>query len=242
MVDPITNVLYLPLYYLHREHAPMATSIVWYDRDGNVKTLTPELDEFVHGENAYSLSHLELQPTIWEVCTAYFDATLAKSKKNGIKTIEKDNQYWCWILPMKLDGGQAKLVATTSVQKIHVPLPIEEGKGSTLPAYGAPPTLFNPERQVVDPSLTGSGLPMVTGICIVKSAPETVVDGFISYWKGNGKDMDDDFAFNQMSFVLIRLLQSFSSFELDESAFTPDTRRPAAWKGAPGRKGIERDT
>jgi hypothetical protein len=34
---------------------------------------------------------------------------------------------------------------------------------------------------------------MDTGIAIVKSSPETVVKGFISYWKGNGKDMDDDY-------------------------------------------------
>ncbi|KAJ7223858.1 hypothetical protein B0H12DRAFT_1223958 [Mycena haematopus] len=170
----------------------MAATIVWYDRDGNVKTMPPSLDEFVHGENAYSLSHLELKPTTWEACTAYFDATIAKNPKNGIRTIERDNQYWCWILPLKMDGGEAKLVATTSVQKLHVPFTIEKGKGSTLPAYGAPPTLFHPSRQVVDPSLTGSSFPMDTGICIVKNAPETAVDGLISYWKGNGKDMDDD--------------------------------------------------
>ena len=87
--------------------------------------MSPALDEFVHGENAYSLAHLELKPTTWDVCTAYFDATLAK--KNGIRKIESENQYWCWILPVKMDGGEAKLVATTSVEKLHVPFPIESG-------------------------------------------------------------------------------------------------------------------
>lgn len=48
------------------------------------------------------------------------------------------------------------------------------------------------------------------------------------------------FAYNIMSFVLIRLLQTFPSFKLDEAAFPPESRPPAAWKAAPGRKGIER--
>jgi hypothetical protein len=99
--------------------------IVWYDPDGNAMSLPPALDEFVHGENAYSCSHLELQPTTWEACTAYFDATLAQA--NGIQLIEEGNQYWCWILPMKVEGGKANLVATTSMQKMHVPFPIEKG-------------------------------------------------------------------------------------------------------------------
>ncbi|KAJ7772379.1 hypothetical protein B0H16DRAFT_1513257 [Mycena metata] len=190
---PISVVASASAFFsLHLDAFPMATSlpaITWYDKDGNHKQLPPSLDEFVHGENAYSLAHLELQPTTWELCTAYFDATLAN---HGIAKIEKDNQYWCWILPLTVDGGKAKLVATTSVEKLHVPFPIEPGKGSTLPAYGAPPTLFNPSRQVVDPSLKGSSLPMTTGITIIKSSPETVVEGLISYWKGNGKDMDGD--------------------------------------------------
>ncbi|KAK6984090.1 hypothetical protein R3P38DRAFT_3232910 [Favolaschia claudopus] len=93
---------------------------------------------------------------------------------------------------MKVEGGEASLVATTSVERLHVPKPIERGKGSTLPAYGAPPTLFNPDRHVVDPTLKGSTLPMETGATVVKSSADTVVDGFVSYWKGNGKDMDSD--------------------------------------------------
>ncbi|KAF8145328.1 hypothetical protein K438DRAFT_1782067 [Mycena galopus ATCC 62051] len=75
--------------------------IVWYDHDGNVQNMPLSLDEFVHGENTYSLSHLELKSVTWEDCTAYFDATLAKNPKNGVKIIERDNQYWCWILPLR---------------------------------------------------------------------------------------------------------------------------------------------
>lgn len=99
--------------------------ITWYGPDGNVKNLPPALDEFVHGENAYSLAHMELKPTTWEDCTEYFDAAL--SKKNGIRKIEKENQYWCWILPLTVEGGEAKLVAITSVQKLRIPFPIESG-------------------------------------------------------------------------------------------------------------------
>ncbi|KAJ7127848.1 hypothetical protein C8R44DRAFT_979395 [Mycena epipterygia] len=168
----------------------MSAPITWYDRDGNPKQISQALDDFVHGENAYSLSHLELKPTTWEACTDYFTSTLAK--ENGLSKIDKENQYWCWILPLKLEGGQASLVATTSLQQIHIPFPITEGKGSTLPAYGTPPTLFSPDRHVVESALTGFSLPMVDGVTIVKSSAETSVDGLISYWKGNGKDMDDD--------------------------------------------------
>lgn len=104
--------------------------ITWYDCDGNVKEIPKALDDFVHGENAYSLSHLELQPTTWEVCTEYFKETLAK--KNGLKKIDRENQYWCWILPLKLEGGQARLVATTSLQELHVPFPIVKGRPCIL--------------------------------------------------------------------------------------------------------------
>ncbi|KAJ6575865.1 hypothetical protein B0H10DRAFT_2236705 [Mycena sp. CBHHK59/15] len=169
----------------------MSPPITWYDRDGNVKEMSKELDDFVHAENTYSLSHLELKPTTWEVCTEYFNDTLAE--KNGLKKIDTENQYWCWILPLKMEGGEARLVATTSLQELHVPFPIVKGKGSTLPAYGTPPTLFSPIHQVVEPFLTGSCLPMVDGITIVKSSEDTVVDGLISYWKGNGKHMDEEF-------------------------------------------------
>ena len=43
-----------------------------------------------------------------------------------------------------------------------------------------------------------------------------------------------------MSFFLIRLLQEFSSINLDSSAQPPETRPPASWAGGSGRKGIEK--
>ncbi|KAF7967615.1 hypothetical protein HWV62_33667 [Athelia sp. TMB] len=48
------------------------------------------------------------------------------------------------------------------------------------------------------------------------------------------------FAYNEISFVLIRLLQSFASVTLNSAAQPPDTVPPAAWAGAAGRKGVER--
>ncbi|KAJ7066916.1 cytochrome P450 [Mycena amicta] len=48
------------------------------------------------------------------------------------------------------------------------------------------------------------------------------------------------FAYNQMSFLLTRLLQVYTSFELDEEGPPAEARPPKEWKGAEGRKGIER--
>ncbi|KIL58255.1 hypothetical protein M378DRAFT_170842 [Amanita muscaria Koide BX008] len=42
-----------------------------------------------------------------------------------------------------------------------------------------------------------------------------------------------------MSFMLIRLLQSFSSISLDQASAPPDSLPPPDWKGLPGRKAIE---
>lgn len=43
-----------------------------------------------------------------------------------------------------------------------------------------------------------------------------------------------------MSFMVIRLLQAFSSFSLDEDAFAPEGRPPPEWKATQGRKAIEK--
>ena len=48
-----------------------------------------------------------------------------------------------------------------------------------------------------------------------------------------------EFAYNEMSFMLIRLLQTFASFALDTASQPPETRLPASWAGKPGRKGTE---
>ncbi|KAJ7510439.1 cytochrome P450, partial [Mycena galericulata] len=51
--------------------------------------------------------------------------------------------------------------------------------------------------------------------------------------------LGQQFAYNEMSFVIIRLLQSFSSISLDVEACPPHGRVPLEWAGQPGRKGVE---
>jgi len=50
------------------------------------------------------------------------------------------------------------------------------------------------------------------------------------------------FAYNETSFMLVRLLQTFDRFELDASAQPLETINipPASWKDVPGRQSIER--
>ncbi|KAF8985719.1 cytochrome P450 [Cyathus striatus] len=48
------------------------------------------------------------------------------------------------------------------------------------------------------------------------------------------------FAYNQISYLLIRILQSFSSFTLCPDAFPLDARPPKEWAGKEGRKGKEK--
>ncbi|KAJ6478100.1 cytochrome P450 [Mycena vitilis] len=63
---------------------------------------------------------------------------------------------------------------------------------------------------------------------------------FLPFNAGPRICLGQQFAYNEMSFLLIRLLQSFSSFSLDENASAPDARPPASWASAPGRKGVEK--
>ncbi|KAI0677048.1 cytochrome P450 monooxygenase pc-3 [Trametes maxima] len=51
--------------------------------------------------------------------------------------------------------------------------------------------------------------------------------------------LGQQFAYNEMSFFMIRLLQNFSSVSLDLTAQPPESLPPAEWKDAPGRKGKE---
>ncbi|KAJ7620599.1 cytochrome P450 [Mycena polygramma] len=51
--------------------------------------------------------------------------------------------------------------------------------------------------------------------------------------------LGQQFAYNEMSFVIIRLLQNFSSISLDVEACPPEGRVPPDWAGKPGRKGVE---
>ncbi|KAJ7694542.1 cytochrome P450 [Mycena rosella] len=63
---------------------------------------------------------------------------------------------------------------------------------------------------------------------------------FLPFNAGPRICLGQQFAYNEMSFMLIRLLQSFSAFTLDEDAFAPEARPPAEWATAPGRKGIDK--
>ncbi|KAF7311847.1 hypothetical protein MIND_00195400 [Mycena indigotica] len=51
--------------------------------------------------------------------------------------------------------------------------------------------------------------------------------------------LGQQFAYNEMSYVLVRLLQHSSSIKLDPEAAPPAACVPESWKGQPGRKGIE---
>ncbi|CDO71398.1 hypothetical protein BN946_scf184908.g156 [Trametes cinnabarina] len=62
---------------------------------------------------------------------------------------------------------------------------------------------------------------------------------FLPFNAGPRICLGQQFAYNEMSFFLIRLLQSFSSVSLDLTAQPPDSLPPAEWKEAPGRKGKE---
>lgn len=47
------------------------------------------------------------------------------------------------------------------------------------------------------------------------------------------------FAYNEMSFFLIRLLQNFSHMEMDLAAQPPEARAPSEWASAEGQQGRE---
>lgn len=48
------------------------------------------------------------------------------------------------------------------------------------------------------------------------------------------------YAYNEMSFMLVRLLQNFSSISFVADASPPGTLPPDNFKLAPGRKGIDK--
>ncbi|KAF8636108.1 hypothetical protein AX17_003812 [Amanita inopinata Kibby_2008] len=62
---------------------------------------------------------------------------------------------------------------------------------------------------------------------------------FLPFNAGPRICLGQQFAYNEMSFMLIRLLQTFSSISLDPTS-APESRPPSEWASAPGRKGIER--
>ncbi|KAI0751542.1 cytochrome P450 monooxygenase pc-2 [Daedaleopsis nitida] len=63
---------------------------------------------------------------------------------------------------------------------------------------------------------------------------------FLPFNAGPRICLGQQFAYNEMSFFLIRLLQNFSHMELDLSAQPPEARPPPEWAGAEGQKGREK--
>ncbi|RPD66744.1 cytochrome P450 monooxygenase pc-2 [Lentinus tigrinus ALCF2SS1-7] len=63
---------------------------------------------------------------------------------------------------------------------------------------------------------------------------------FLPFNAGPRICLGQQFAYNEMSFFLIRLLQNFSHMELDLSAQPPEARPPPEWAGAEGQKGVEK--
>ena len=63
---------------------------------------------------------------------------------------------------------------------------------------------------------------------------------FIPFNAGPRICLGQQFAYHEVSFFLIRLLQQFSSITHDLVAQPPEHRPPAAWKGSDGPKGRDK--
>jgi len=63
---------------------------------------------------------------------------------------------------------------------------------------------------------------------------------FLPFNAGPRICLGQQFAYNEMSFILIRLLQNFASISLAPDAQAPDTLPPPAWVEAGGRKATEK--
>ncbi|THG93088.1 hypothetical protein EW026_g8046 [Hermanssonia centrifuga] len=63
---------------------------------------------------------------------------------------------------------------------------------------------------------------------------------FLPFNAGPRICLGQQFAYNEMSFFLIRLLQTFETVSLDAGAQPADSRPPAEWANWPGRKGVEK--
>ncbi|KAF8957214.1 cytochrome P450 monooxygenase pc-3 [Flammula alnicola] len=63
---------------------------------------------------------------------------------------------------------------------------------------------------------------------------------FLPFNAGPRICLGQQFAYNEMSFMIIRLLQTFSFVELDASAAPPEAHPPAEWAQTKGRKAIEK--
>lgn len=63
---------------------------------------------------------------------------------------------------------------------------------------------------------------------------------FLPFNAGPRICLGQQFAYNEMSFFLVRLLQNFESIHFDVDSLSPDSRAKPEWAGSPGRKGIEK--
>ncbi|KAH7929020.1 cytochrome P450 [Leucogyrophana mollusca] len=63
---------------------------------------------------------------------------------------------------------------------------------------------------------------------------------FLPFNAGPRICIGQQFAYNEISFIVIRLLQNFTSMTLSPEGQAPETRPPAAWASAEGRKAIEK--
>ncbi|TDL19800.1 cytochrome P450 [Rickenella mellea] len=63
---------------------------------------------------------------------------------------------------------------------------------------------------------------------------------FLPFNAGPRICLGQQFAYNETSFMLVKLLQNFDSVTLDESAQPPDSRIPPEWANVAGRQSVER--
>ena len=63
---------------------------------------------------------------------------------------------------------------------------------------------------------------------------------FLPFNAGPRICLGQQFAYNEMSFFIVRLLQNFETITLDVDSQPPESRPPAHWAGLPGRKGVEK--
>ncbi|TFY61812.1 hypothetical protein EVG20_g6918 [Dentipellis fragilis] len=135
-------------------------------------------------------------------------------------------------VPMNLrlsDGTPHVFPASENAPKYYVP-PGTQILYNTLliqrrkDLWGADADTFRPERWL-DPD------------CIKHLVANPFM--FVPFHAGPRICLGQNFAYNEMSFFLVRLLQKFEKFELARDAQPPASLPPSEWKGAKGRKGIE---
>ncbi|TEB23871.1 cytochrome P450 monooxygenase pc-1 [Coprinellus micaceus] len=63
---------------------------------------------------------------------------------------------------------------------------------------------------------------------------------FLPFNAGPRICLGQQYAYNQMSYMLVRLLQTFSEMSLDLASIPPEAAPPAFWTNSPGRKATEK--